>query len=183
MKKYTLVNHIKIYGAPVYIHWSVFLVIGGLLSLSITSPVLALISICSYFGIILLHEFGHAYLANRLGYKVNAIYLGFIHGLCEYEISYQYQPKYEYLIAWGGVLVQLIVAVPLLVLTQLFGINDGYGLGPVVAFLGYISAIIAVVNLAPIHPLDGSKAWKLVPILLTERRNNKTKKSKFKVVK
>lgn len=183
MKNYTRIRFARIYGAPVYIHWSALLVIGGLLALSIKNPLLALISMSAYFCIILLHETGHAYLAQRLGYRVNAIYLGFIHGSCEYEVPYQHDRKHVYLIAWGGVAAQLIVAVPLIVLAQLFEINKIYGLGPVVAFLGYISAMIAVVNLAPSQPLDGAMAWKLIPIVLKERRSKASKKRKFKVVK
>jgi Zn-dependent protease len=186
MKKYILIRFLRIYSAPVYIHWSALLVILGLLALSIKSPVLGLISICSYFGVILLHEAGHAYLANRLGYKVHAIYLGFIHGQCDYEIPYQRISKHECIISWGGVLSQLAVAIPLILLAQLFNINNVYGFGPIVMFLGYISAMIAIVNLAPSHPLDGASAWKLIPMLVRERRNKnakKSKKSKFKVVK
>jgi hypothetical protein len=84
-----------------------------------------------------------------------------------------------------GVLSQLAVAIPLILLAQLFNINNVYGLGPIVVFLGYISAMIAIVNLAPRHPLDGASAWKLIPMLVRERRNKnikKSKKSKFKVV-
>jgi len=56
---------------------------GGLLSKSINSPILAAISICSYFGIIMLHEIGHAFVANLLGYNVRGVYFGFVHGMCE----------------------------------------------------------------------------------------------------
>jgi hypothetical protein len=43
--------------------------------------------------------------------------------------------------------------------------------------------MIATVNLAFMQPLDSVNAWKLIPDLIRERRNNRIKKLKFKVVK
>ena len=186
MKGYTRITFLNVFGAPVSIHWSALLVIGGLLVAAISNPILGVITICSYFGIILLHEAGHAYFAKRLGYDVYNIYLGFIHGLCEYEEPYN--NKHESIVAWGGVTAQLLVAIPLIILAQ-FGITEIKGVGPIVAFLGYISFLIALMNLAPSSFLDGGKAWRLIPILLKEWRGsarkmkNKTARKKFKVVK
>ncbi|MEJ2693572.1 MAG: hypothetical protein P8166_11070 [Candidatus Thiodiazotropha sp.] len=183
MNKYTKVKFLRVYGAPVYLHWSALLVMGGLLGISFNSPILAVISICSYFGIIMLHETGHAFVANKIGCNVRGVYLGFLHGMCECEAPYN--QKHRSLIAWGGVAAQLVVAIPLIVGSQTLRINEIYGLGPVVAFLGYISAFIALVNLAPSRELDGFEAWKLFPVLVKDymaRKNSKRKKS-FKVVK
>jgi Zn-dependent protease len=185
LKKYTKIKSFKVYGARVYLHWSAILVGVVLLALSIKSPVLGVISVSSYFAVILLHEAGHAYLAHRLGYQVYGIYIGFMHGICEYEAPYSL--KQEALIAWGGVLAQLIVAIPLIVAAQLFEINQITGIGPIVAFLGYISAMTVLINLAPSRPLDGAVAWKLVPILIRENTKNKpkskTKKRNLKIIK
>jgi Zn-dependent protease len=183
MQRYTKVKFLRIYGAPVYLHWSTLLVMGGLLGISFNSPILALISICSYFGIIMLHETGHAFVANILGCDVRGVYLGFLHGKCECELPYN--QKHKSLIAWGGVAAQLVVALPLIIGSQTLSINEIYGFGPIVAFLGYISALVALVNLAPSRELDGYEAWKLIPVLVKEhiaRKKNKRKKS-YKVVK
>ena len=134
-----------------YLHWSALLVMGGLLGISFNSPVLALISICSYFGIIILHETGHALVACKLGCDVSGVYLGSLHGKCEYELPYN--QKHKSLIAWGGIAAQLVVALPLIIGSQTLSINEIYGLGPIVAFLGYISALVALVNLAPSREL------------------------------
>lgn len=181
MQKSIIVKGLKIFGAPVYIHWSALLVMGGLLGFSFNSPVLAIISICSYFGVILLHEAGHAYFARKLGYEVNAIYLGFVHGLCEYQQPYN--KKHESIIACGGVVAQLIVAIPLILAAQFAQLNEVFGFGPIVVFLGYISVLVALINLAPSKTLDGGVAWKLVPIRLMEKKGKKTNKKKFKVIK
>ena len=183
MKQYLKLKHFNIYGAPVFLHWSVLLAMSMLLGLSINSPILALISICSYFGIIMLHEIGHAFVANRLGYGVRGIYLGFFHGKCIMDAPYR--QKHRSLIAWGGVTAQFIVAIPLIISAQALKVNEVFGLGPVVAFLGYISALVALVNLAPGRGLDGFEAWRLIPVLVKEYRKKRTseKKNPFKVIK
>lgn len=171
MNGYTHIPLLKIFGARLHIHWSAFVVSGALFVFSIKNPVLALITICSYFGLILLHEAGHAFVARRLGYKPFDIKLGAIHGSCTYP-----QPYSEYeeaLIAWGGVGAQLLVAVPLIILSQFEWSSHVYGLGPVSAFLGYISAMLVPFNLAPHPMLDGGKAWRVFPLLWTSRRQSK----------
>lgn len=66
-------------------------------------------------------------------------------------------------------------------------------MGPVVAFLGYISFIVALMNLAPVSLFDGGKAWRLIPIIIREKKESiqrirmdakkKKAKGKFKVIK
>jgi Zn-dependent protease len=172
MTGYTRITFLSAFGARAHIHWSALLVMGGMLVASIRSPILALIVIYSFFGIIFLHEAGHAYFAKRLGYRAYDIYLGFVHGQCVYEAPHS--EKHECIIAWGGVVAQLVVALPLIVLATLTPIAKIPGVGPVVALLGYVSAMIALINLAPSRGLDGHKAWRLIPILLAERRKPKS---------
>jgi membrane-associated protease RseP (regulator of RpoE activity) len=125
---------------------------------------------CSYFGIILLHESGHAFFARKYGFTVTKIQLGFIHGKCEYEVPYdEFYELSDIVISWGGVIAQLIVAIPLIAIAQLSDIEHIYGMGPIVAFLGYISFMVAIVNLAPSEGLDGAIAWKIVPYILQNR--------------
>jgi len=159
---------LRVFGAHVYIHWSAMVVMGALLASAIRTPLLAVITLGSYFGILFVHEAGHALFARRLGYQPFGIYLAFLHGRCLIEAPHN--RKHESIIAWGGVVAQLVIAIPLIVLAQTTSISSMPGLGPVIAFLGYLSALVAVVNLAPSAALDGGKAWALVPILLAERR-------------
>ncbi|KFN44752.1 hypothetical protein [Arenimonas oryziterrae] len=175
MTGYKRITFLKIFGARVHVHWSVFIVMGGILMMSYRHPVLAPITICSYLGILLLHESGHAFVAGRLGYRSLDIYLGFLHGLCCFQAPET--RKDEAIIAWGGVLAQFAVAIPLIVLAQTISLGDVPGMGPVVAFLGYLSALTAFVNLAPSRALDGGKAWALFPILWAERRKPKKRGS------
>jgi len=177
MNGYTRIRRVKVFGARVYIHWSTLLVAGALLALSIRTPLLALITIGCYLGILFVHEAGHAFFAQRLGYRPFAIYLGFVHGRCDYEEPYS--RKHEAIVAWGGVAAQLALAIPLIVLAQTTSVAGVPGLGPVFGFLGYINLVVALFNLTPVPPLDGARAWALVPILWSERTRKPKPRRKF----
>jgi Zn-dependent protease len=130
-----------------------------LLFISLENPAVALETVACYFGVILLHETGHAWFARRRGLDVIAIRIGFLHGSCEYEA-----PDYrrdEYVIAWGGAIFQLAVGIPIVVLEAVLDFGQLVYMGPIVVFLGYLNIFIALMNLVPAHGLDGEKAWRL----------------------
>lgn len=158
----------KVLGARVHIHWSVFLAIVGLFALWIRHPAHAAVVIVCYLGLILLHEAGHVWVARRLGYQAENIYLGILHGVCEVERPDSRRD--HALIAWGGVALQLLVAVPLIALSQFTPLLSLPFAGIVVATFGYVSLLTVAMNLVPTHGVDGAFAWKIVPILLAERR-------------
>jgi Zn-dependent protease len=164
----------RIFGARVYVHWSVFAVVLLLALVSLRSPIYAAISIASYLAVIVIHEMGHAWVARRLGYYVDAIRIGFFHGHCEGDAPHTESD--HVLIAWGGVLAQLAVAIPILTVAKLSGDPDfGYA-GPVVGILGYVNVVIALVNLAPAPGLDGHTAWRAIPLLWQWQRGPSTTK-------
>ena len=168
MRAYTRVPRVRIFSAPLYFHWSAFLVAAVLLLGSIEQPVMACLTFVCYLGVLLLHEAGHAYVAKRLRLRRYAIRISGIHGTCEIEAPEN--AKQDYLVAWGGVLAQLMVAVPIIILNAVLGIGQIEPLGPVVAIFGFLSVAIAAFNLIPAPGLDGAKAWRLFPLLLEERR-------------
>ena len=113
MQKYVQLGKIKIFGASVYLHWSV-------LAVSIAIPILyffqnlilVILAWLSFLSIILIHEVGHAAVAYRLGYRIVALKICTIHGRCKYTATH-YMPYYEWdeiRIAWGGVLAQASIA-------------------------------------------------------------------------
>jgi Zn-dependent protease len=163
MKRWLWLGRVRIINAHLYLHWSVLLVVVLLAFMSYRSPVHAAVSIASYLAVILVHELGHALMARRLGYDVVAIHVGFFHGRCEHEAPYTELD--DVLISWAGVMAQLAVAMPVLVVAVLFENYDfGYA-APAVVFLGYLNLLMALVNLAPSPELDGGTAWRVIPML------------------
>jgi stage IV sporulation protein FB len=161
MQGYIQLGKERIFGAPVYTHWSV-LVIGALILVyGWQNLIVSAISLLSFLSIILIHEIGHAAIAHKLGYDVIAIRIAPLHGVCEYQA-----PRYEWedvQIAWGGVLAQLIAAAIVFGFGHLGGDNTEY-FGPVTVFIGYYSLLTIPFNLLPVPGLDGQKAWKILPL-------------------
>jgi Zn-dependent protease len=177
---YYAVRGVRILGAALYLHWTAVLVAGIVLYVFKSQPLHGALAILCYFGIIVLHEFGHALFARQLGYRPTAIHLSAIHGTCTFEQPDT--PKEEAAIAWGGVLLQLAVALPLIALDNAVQLGKLPYLGIVVGFLGYISVLVAATNLAPALQLDGERAWRLFPILAREARLRASAKKATKAV-
>ncbi len=139
---------------PVWAHFSVPLVmlwVGG-----------ARFAPGAWLGILLVifcHECGHAYLARLHGLRVFSIEMTGLGGVCRFE-----QPssgRVEQIIAWGGVLAQLGLLIPALLLPAI-GLWPS---GPFFSDLGraliFPNFLMIVLNLLPVPPLDGDLAWKL----------------------
>jgi Zn-dependent protease len=168
-----LIEIMEIKRVKVRVHWSVVL-IGGLILLgAVENPLLASIVLVSYFGVILLHECGHMFAAHNRGCAVWSIELYPIWG-----ITYFGEPcsRYDHcIIAWGGVVAQLVVALPILVWVEVFGYTRFQPINAILAIFGFFSLSTVVFNLLPIRPFDGSIAWRLLPDLF-KRRSARTPK-------
>ena len=165
---YLRVPGVRLLHARLHVHVSALVLAAVLLVTGFGQPSHALVSVGCYFGVILLHELGHAAMARRLGYAAPAIWLSFLHGACEHDAAETRRD--DALIAWGGVLAQLAVAVPLLALAQLH-VFDASPLGRIVVVgFGLASLLLVVFNLLPVRPFDGARAWPLLAILLREWR-------------
>ncbi|MFL6550616.1 MAG: site-2 protease family protein [Povalibacter sp.] len=187
MKNYVRAKRLRVCGAPVFLHWSALVVIGGCLATSISDPIVAVVATASYFGMILIHEYGHAWVARKLGYDVYSIRLSVIHGECQYEASHE-TARDAALIAWGGPMAQFVAAIAVWLLALVPVVDDSEVFGPLMAFFGYLGPLLAMVNLAPSPHLDGARAWSLIPMLWNDlsrqRKKKKTRsRSSFKIVK
>jgi Zn-dependent protease len=161
MQEYFRLGEFHVFGAPVYVHWSVLAVMALILVVYWQNPIIVAIALLSFFSIILIHEIGHAALAHRMGYRVFTLRVCLIHGLCEYE-----DPHYEWdevKVAWGGVLAQILIAMLVFTLSSLGARHFAY-FGPVLVFLGYYNLLVVPYNLLPIRGLDGYKAWRIIPL-------------------
>jgi Zn-dependent protease len=153
-------------GAPIRLHLS--LVVGALLfSRGRWEPGAWL----GFTLVILLHELGHAVLVARYRLKVEAIDLHALGGECSY--SGDVTPWRRSVIAWGGVAAQAALLVATVSLLAL-GIwpDDRFWRALLGSFL-WPNAFNIGLNLLPVAPLDGSRAWQLFPRLLARRRGRR----------
>jgi stage IV sporulation protein FB len=160
-----------VFRAPVFVHWSVFAVVGLMSLVAVSSPLYAVLFIASYLGIIVVHEWGHAFVAHRLGYEIDSIGITALHGWCLHEAPHTEWD--EVLIAWGGVAAQLAVALPVLVVMVVLGDRSWGYFTPAIVFLGLINVGIAVANLVPDDESDGRMAWRIIPLLMQKRRGKR----------
>jgi Zn-dependent protease len=122
------------------------------------------------FGIVVLHELGHSFAAQRFGVPVRQIVLLPIGGVAQLQYIPE-NPRQEFVIAIAGPLVNGIIAVNLYLLHLVFGIGGvmsgdmmgqllGVGRGGIDAVFNYVFAanlFLAIFNLIPAFPLDGGR--------------------------
>jgi membrane-associated protease RseP (regulator of RpoE activity) len=164
----------EINGVKVFAHWSVLL-IGAVVALgAISEPATAIPGLVSYYGVILLHECGHMVFAQRKHCTVWSIELYPIWGITRFSEPYS---RYDHcVIAWGGVIAQAIVAVPIVILSEMIGYTRFQPLNTILAMFGFFSLFVAAFNLIPAPPLDGAIAWGFVPALFRRYLRSRTVK-------
>jgi stage IV sporulation protein FB len=165
----------RIRGVQVFVHWSVLVIAALILLRMYKEPVLWIVTVVSYMGVLLLHESRHMIAAQRRRYEVLAIELYPVYGITLLESATSRIDRD--VIAWGGIVAQLVVAVPLVVHFYIFGATRYAGLNAVLTVFGFYSVFIAVFNLIPMRPLDGATAWDLIPALIQRARIRHTNPS------
>jgi len=168
LKLNKLFEVMEIRGVKVFAHWSVLLIGAVILVGALEEPLLAVTVLAAYYGVILIHECGHMIAAQCKGCRVWSIELYPIWGITRFSQPYSYFD--HCVIAWGGVVAQAIVAVPLLIWAETFGYTRFQAVNAILAILGFFSLSVAAFNLLPIRPLDGAIAWGLLPAFLKRRR-------------
>ncbi len=152
-------------GVPVTLHWTVLLALPWFYyqtrSVSATA-----ISCVAFFFLLVVHELGHAAVAKWRNVDVESIQLYFIHGLCTHDEPYHEED--DVLIAWGGVAAQLVVLVVAFGASLLWAAFEPFAYGyaaPLFRVLIQTNLLMVVINLIPVPPLDGAKAWRALPLL------------------
>ena len=142
-------------GVPVLAHWSIvfgLLIVGGGFR---WNPAAWL----GFVLIVLIHEMGHAWLAMNYRRRVLRIEMTAMGGLCVYEGGGP--PIQRAVIAWGGVLGQMLLLGAVLV-AQLIGLwPTGLFFLILADTLIRFNLFIAGFNLLPFRGLDGGEAWKV----------------------
>lgn len=162
----------RVFRIDVKVHWTFFLLLaffafvgyqgsgGSLLGALVTSVVVVALFIC-----VLLHEFGHSLVAQRLGIGVPDITILPIGGLARLGRLPE-KPWDEVKIAIAGPLMNVVLAPVFFGAALLLGADPfaptnlllGSGtLGEVHLYLGYLNVALVVVNLLPAFPMDGGR--------------------------
>jgi len=154
-------------GTEVYVHVT-FLVLlawigvtAGLERGSLAAAAEAVGFITTLFACVVLHEFGHAFMARRFGIRTREIVLYPIGGVGRLERIPE-APAQEFLIALAGPAVSVGIAAALFVALRLQGYApqlEAFATGdvPFAERLMFINAGLAVFNLLPAFPMDGGR--------------------------
>lgn len=127
----------------------------------------------SYLVTIILHECAHAYVAYRLGYKLNQINL-MPHGASLSGESKFFSPKDEIAVAVAGPMLNIILATVGCAIWWIWPTTYFYTLSFV-----YANLCTALINCLPIFPLDGGR---VLLAFLGKRYNKEAAQKKVRVI-
>lgn len=164
----------SIRGIPVGIHYSwfvVFFALSGILALGqypTNYPewsdaeywVVAVASVLLLFFSVLLHEFGHAVTAQKLGIPVISITLFIFGGVAAISQDAE-SPGDEFKIAIAGPIVSVLTGLTFAAIFIALGdINEQAS--ALVGYLALINVVLAVFNMLPGFPLDGGRVLRSI---------------------
>ena len=188
----------RLRGIPLWIHWSWFLAVlliaytlaVGFLPVNLPQYrgqeiiywVLGVVCALGLFASVLLHELGHAVVAQRYEIPVRAIRLFIFGGVAELGGEPR-RPSHEVLMALGGpavtlVLMILFTGVQLALFAsgvvqagdsglQIVGSEPATWLTAVLRYLSWINLLLLIFNMIPAFPLDGGRVFRGILWALT----------------
>jgi len=146
----------------------------------------AVAAVMLFFTSIVLHELGHAIVAQREGITISGIDLWFFGGIARMS-SDSDSPGTELKIAIAGPLVTLTVVAVCTALVAVISkdpvldvllFSNSVDISPALALLGFlafINAVVFVFNMVPAYPLDGGRIARAIAWKLTGDRNRATR--------
>src|SRR5919199_3002616 len=178
----------RAFGIDVKVHWTFLLLLaffayagyrgsGSILYALVTALVIVALFVC-----VVLHEFGHALVAQRLGIETKDITLLPIGGIARLQ-SLPERPMDEVKIAVAGPVVNVVLAPIFFGVAVLLGsspldpaniLAGGYSVGQIFAYLGLINVALVAFNMIPAFPMDGGRvlrgllASRLGPVRATD---------------
>jgi stage IV sporulation protein FB len=156
----------RLRGAPIRLHWS--LPLGALVwsGFSFAPAFWAAFAL-----LILVHELGHALLVLRYELGLSELAVHGAGGYCRHErAGSRYE---ESAVAWGGVLAQLALFVVVQLLVLALGPPRGAHAAQAVHVLTSTNLWLIALNLIPVEPLDGAKAWPMLGMLVSRLRGRR----------
>ena len=148
---------------------------------------LAVLSAVGFFGSIVLHELGHAFVALRNGIGISSIQLWIFGGMARMDRESD-SPSTEFKVAVAGPLVTLAIVVALTAGgLAAAGWNEfrqaalverdagASGALAMVAWLASINLLVLIFNLLPAFPMDGGRIVRAIAWWRTGDRNSATR--------
>jgi Zn-dependent protease len=156
----------KIFGIEIVVtlYWWIFV---GLISAtwtmrshSMLDGVIALVTLCILYSMVILHELGHAFAAIKLGYPVRKILLWPFGGLAVIDTAKNMAEnhRHEFWIALCGPLVNvflMMLAAPFAYMSHPLAIH-------LAEFMLGVNMIVLCFNMLPIYPMDGGRLLRSV---------------------
>lgn len=118
-------------------------------SISVISALLLFISV-------LLHEFSHSLVAQKLGIEINSIVLFVFGGVAQMK-SEPEDPKSEFYISVAGPLCSLVLGILFMGIYYIFPNQMHEAIGAVFWYIGYLNLALVAFNILPGFPLDGGR--------------------------
>jgi Zn-dependent protease len=124
------------------------------------------------FACVLLHEFGHAFMARQHGVRVHDVSLSAVGGVARME-QLPFNPQAEVQIALAGPAVNLALVAALFPVVLLVGVLSGFSSleeyartvftpspAGLISTLVYANLLIIVFNMLPAFPMDGGRVFR-----------------------
>ena len=156
----------RVRGAPIRVHWSAPLGAIAFTGFSFSPGLWA-----GFFLLVVLHELGHAALVRHFGHQVTAVRVHAFGGDCAF--SGDVTRAEDGVIAWGGVLVQAALWIAATVALLVAGQPSSPILAALAVTFTTVNARSILFNLLPMPPLDGHRAWPLLPLLWEARQERR----------
>lgn len=125
----------------------------------------------SFLFLIAIHEIGHAVLVRRYGATPITLDIHGLGGLCRWYGSVS--PIGTAMIAWGGVAAQFVALIFALAALFVFGAPTTAATFQLRSAFVEQNLFLMALNLVPVPPLDGFKAWQLFGLLWAQRNARK----------
>jgi Zn-dependent protease/CBS domain-containing protein len=183
----------RVSGIDVKIHWSLLIIVGLFVFMFATSTfparvpdetpffywTLGIIGSVIFFLSVLVHEFSHSLVAQRLGYKVSDIVLFIFGGASNIE-SEPRRARDEFAIAFVGPASSVVLGALFWGLAlAVSGVTGRLALGARAMFeyMALINVVLAVFNMIPGFPLDGGRVLRSIIWAITKDFRSATRVS------